>query len=133
MGLFNDFTISGSGLHVYRKWMDALSDNIANINTVKAFDEPAFQERFIQATNANVKGSGGGVEVSAVKFGNAEGRLRYDPENPLANADGYVRTPDMDLSDQMTNLILAQRGYQANIAAIERARTAYQSALALGK
>lgn len=131
--LFNDLTISGSGLHVYRKWMDALSDNIANLNTIKPFDEAAFQERFVQVTNANVKGSGGGVRVSAVELGSEEGRLAYDPTHPNANEEGYVRMPDMNLSDQMTNLILAQRGYQANIAAIERARNAYQSALSLGK
>jgi len=131
--IFNDFKIAGSGLYVYRKWMDALSDNIANINTIKPFDETPFQERFVQVQNANVKGSGGGVVVKSVELGSAEGRLRYDPQNPLANNEGYVRAPDMDLSDQMTNLILAQRGYQANLAAIERARNAYEQALMLGK
>jgi flagellar basal-body rod protein FlgC len=133
MALFNDFTIGGSGLYVYRKWMDALSDNIANINTVTSADEPAFQERFIQAQSANVEGSGGGVRLAKIEYGSAEGRLRYEPENPLANDEGYVRAPDMDLSDQMTNLILAQRGYQANLASIERARNAYEAALTLGK
>lgn len=133
MPLFGDLKIGGSGLSVYRKWMDALSDNIANINTIKPFDQPAFQERFIQAQNANIAGTGGGVEVAAIRYGDAEGRMRHDPANPMANAEGYVRAPDMDLSDQMTNLILAQRGYQANLATIERARTAYEAALGLGK
>src|SRR3954469_25245762 len=104
MALFSDFSIGGSGMYVYRKWMDALSDNIANINTVVSPDQAAFQERFIQAQSANVNGSGGGVQVAAVRYGSAEGRMRHDPSNPLANAEGYVRAPDMDLSDQMTNL-----------------------------
>jgi flagellar basal-body rod protein FlgC len=43
-----------------------------------------------------------------------------------------VRLPDIDLSDQMTQLILAQRGYQANLAVVDRARDAYQQALSLG-
>lgn len=133
MTMFGDLRIAGSGLHVYRKWMDALSDNIANINTIREFDEPAFQERFIQAQSANIDGTGGGVSIAAMRFGDPEGRMRHDPEHPMANEDGYVRSPDMDLSDQMTNLILAQRGYQANIASIERARNAYEAALQLGK
>lgn len=133
MTLFNDFSISGSGLYVYRKWMDALSDNIANVNTVKPFDETPFQERFVEVTNANVNGSGGGVRVSSIEYGSEEGQLAYDPGNPLANEEGYIRRPSMNLSDQMTNMILAQRGYQANIAAIERARNAYEAALTLGK
>lgn len=131
--MFDALNINGSGLYVYRKWMDALSDNIANINTVTSTDKAAFQERFIQAQAANVQNSGGGVTVAATKYGSAEGRLRYEPDNPLADEKGYVRAPDMDLSDQMTNLILAQRGYQANIQSVERARNAYEAALSLGK
>lgn len=133
MGLFNDFTISGSGMYTNRKWMDALSDNIANLNTIKPFDEGAFQERFVIAENANVNGSGGGVRVKGVQYGDAEGILRYDPAHPNANEDGYVRAPSMNLADQMTNLIAAQRGYQANAAAIQRAKEAYKAALGLGR
>ena len=120
------FQISGSGMYLYRKWMDAISDNIANVNTVNQFDAPAFQERFVQAQAANVNGSGGGVEMTAVKYGNAEGVLTYDPTHPNANEEGYVRRADINLTDQMTNLIMAQRGYQANAQAIQRARTAYE-------
>jgi flagellar basal-body rod protein FlgC len=57
----------------------------------------------------------------------------YEPTHPLADADGYVKYPDIDLGDQMTQLLMAQRGYQASIATIERATNAYQSALQLGK
>lgn len=133
MTLFGDLKIAGSGLYVYRKWMDALSDNIANLETVRPFDEAAFQERYITARSADVAGTGGGVALNSVEYGSAEGRLRYDPSHPYANEEGYVRSPDMNLSDQMTNLILAQRGYQANLATIERARNAYEAALGLGK
>jgi len=133
MPLFDAFAISGSGLHTYRKWMDSLSDNIANIDTVVSTDQPAFQERFIEAQATNINGSGGGVRVGSVRLGDAAGRMRHDPSNPLADAQGFVKSPDMDLSDQMTNLILAQRGYQANLAAIDRAKQAYTQALNLGK
>ncbi len=133
MALFNDFQISGSGLNVYRKWMDALSDNIANINTYTSPDQPAFQERFVEAQSANVNGSGGGVRVSAIRYGPEEGMLVYQPDNPLANEEGYVKAPAMNLSDQLTNLIIAQRAYQANVQSIDRARNAYEQALSLGK
>jgi len=71
--------------------------------------------------------------VAGAEFGSAEGRLVHEPDNPLADADGYVRYPDIDLGDQMTQLIMAQRSYQANLASIERATDAYQAALQLGK
>jgi flagellar basal-body rod protein FlgC len=64
-----------------------------------------------------------------VQFGNPKGRVVYDPNNPLADKQGLVRRPDMDLGDQMTNLILAQRAYQLNLAVIDRAHESYQQAL----
>ena len=73
------------------------------------------------------------MQVAGTELGSAEGRMVYEPDNPLADADGYVRYPDIDMGDQMTQLIMAQRGYQANLSAIDRATEAYQQALQLGK
>jgi len=130
---FDTLRIAGSGLYANRKWMDAVSDNLANLNTATATDESAFQERMI-VVEADDYGSGeGGVRVAGTQFGNAEGRLVYEPDNALADADGYVRYPDIDMGDQMTRLIMAQRSYQANLSSIERATNAYQAALQLGK
>jgi flagellar basal-body rod protein FlgC len=79
-------------------------------------------------------GSGeGGVQVAGARFGSGEGRMVHEPDNPIADANGYVKYPDIDLGDQMTELLMAQRGYQANLAVVERATNAYQAALQLGK
>ena len=133
MPLFNELSINGSGLHAYRKWMDAISDNIANINTTSATNEDAFRERFVQVQSANVNRTGGGVVVNQIRYGSGEGRIVNQPENPIADAEGNVKLPNIDLASQMTSLIVAQRAYQANVQAIERARNAYQQALTLGK
>ena len=132
MGLFGAMNIAGSGLVLHRKWMDAVSDNIANINTVRPSNENAFQARYVVA-QANDYGKAAGVQVAGVQFGDAEGRMTYQPNHPLADAEGYVRLPDIDMSDQMTQLIMAQRGYQANLAVVERAQAAYQQAIGLGR
>jgi flagellar basal-body rod protein FlgC len=78
-------------------------------------------------------GVGTGAYVSGVAFGSGEGRMVYQPDHPFADAQGMVRVPDLDLSAQMTNLIIAQRAYQANVTVFERARDAYQRALEIGK
>jgi flagellar basal-body rod protein FlgC len=130
---FDSLRIAGSGMYSHRKWMDAVSDNIANINTVNAAGEGAFQERMIVAEAADYGSGKGGVRVAGTTLGSAEGRLVYEPGHELADANGYVRYPDIDLGEQMTQLLMAQRGYQANLATIERATNAYQSALQLGK
>jgi flagellar basal-body rod protein FlgC len=67
------------------------------------------------------------------ELGDPVGRLVYDPQHPLADEGGYVRQPDIDLGSQMTQLIMAQRGYQANLAVVERARDAYTAAVNLGR
>jgi flagellar basal-body rod protein FlgC len=133
MSTFDVLRISGSGLYANRKWMDAVSDNLANINTATSTDQAAFQERMIVVQAADYGSGQGGVQVAGAEFGSAEGRLVHEPDNPLADADGYVRYPDIDMGDQMTQLIQAQRSYQANLSSIDRATDAYRAALQLGK
>ena len=131
--MFDSLDISGSGVSVHRRWMDAVSDNIANINTVSSTDGEAFKERMVVAQAVDYGSGEGGVRVARAEFGNPEGRMVYEPEHPLADAEGYVKYPDVDLGDQMTQMMIAQRGYQANLAVVERATNAYQAALQLGK
>ena len=133
MGVFDTLGISGSGLLAHRKWLDAVSDNISNINTVNPSNQDAFQERFIVAQAVDYGSGEGGVRVARAEFGSAEGRMVYEPDNPLADDEGYVKYPDIDLGDQMTQLLMAQRGYQANLSTIKSATEAYQQALQLGK
>jgi flagellar basal-body rod protein FlgC len=133
MSTFDAVRIAGSGLYANRKWMDAVSDNIANLNTVRSTRENAFQERMIVAEAVDYGSGQGGVRVASTALGSTEGRLVYEPDNALADESGYVKYPDIDLGDQMTQMMMAQRSYQANLATIERATTAYQQALQLGK
>jgi flagellar basal-body rod protein FlgC len=130
---FDTLRIGGSSLFVHRKWMDAVSDNIANINTVNAPGEDAFQERMVVAEAVQYGSGQGGVRVARNELGSAEGRMVFEPDNPLADDEGYVKYPDIDLGDQMTQLLMAQRGYQANLSTIKSATEAYQQALQLGK
>ncbi|MCB2411970.1 flagellar basal body rod protein FlgC [Demequina sp. TTPB684] len=134
MGTFAALGIAGSGMNVYRHWLDAVSDNLANLNTVRPTDEAAFQARYVVAqANDTQGGDSGGVHVAGAAFGDAAGRLVYEPGHPLADEEGYVRYPDIDMSSQMVQLIMAQRGYQANASVVERAREMYTTALQIGR
>jgi flagellar basal-body rod protein FlgC len=133
MGVFDTLGISASGLLAHRKWLDAVSDNIANINTATSTSQSAFKERFIEAQAVDYGSGEGGVRVATAQFGSGAGRVVYEPDNPLADKQGYVKYPDIDLGDQMTQLLMAQRGYQANLAVVDRATSTYEAALRLGK
>ena len=122
--------IAGTALTVHRKWLDAISDNIANVNTVHATSQAAFQARYVIAH----EGQGtSGVYVTGGAYSPAEGRMVYEPTHPLADAEGYVRYPNIDLASQMGQLIMAQRGYQANAAVVDRAKSTYEAALQIGR
>jgi flagellar basal-body rod protein FlgC len=131
MTIFGAIGIAETGMTVTRKWMDAISDNIANVNNVTSTDEAAFQERFVVARP--LSSGQGGVEVQGIELGSAEGRLVYEPDHPLADEDGYVRYPSVDMASQMTQLIVAQRSYQANAAVVDRATESYRAALQIGQ
>lgn len=127
---FDAIGIAGTGLTLHRKWLDAVADNLANVNTVTGTGGNAFQARYVLAQ----AGEGtSGAYVAGAAFGDPVGRLVYAPDHPLADADGYVRYPDIDMAEQMGELIMAQRGYQANAAVVDRAKTAYEAALEIGR
>jgi len=127
---FDAIGIASTGLTLHRKWLDAVSDNIANVNTVKSTDGEAFRARYVIAQEGE---GNSGVFVQGAAYGSAEGRLAYAPDHPLADANGMVRYPDIDLASQMGQLIMAQRGYQANAAVVDRAKTTYEAALQIGR
>ncbi len=138
MNIFGTFDTAGSGLKVMRTWMDAVGDNISNMNDVVRTDEPAFAQRYVVASarsygQAGQPGITAGAQVDGVLFGDSTGRLVYDPSNPMADGQGMVRYPNIDLADQMSQLIVAERGYQANLSVVDRVRDAYQAALTIGK
>jgi len=122
--------IAGTALTVHRKWLDAISDNIANVNTVRSTSEEAFKAHYVIAK----AGEGTtGVYVEGGAYSNSEGRMVYEPDHPLADEKGYVRYPDIDLGQQMGDLIMAQRGYEANAAVVDRAKSAYEAAIQIGR
>ncbi|GAB6986970.1 flagellar basal body rod protein FlgC [Nocardioides pyridinolyticus] len=129
MGAFDTLRIAGSSLGVHQTWLDTLASNIANVNTVTGTDQDAFQAQMLVVRSA----PGGGVEVAGIAQSDPEGRLVHDPDHPLADEDGYVRAPELDLASQMTQLIMAQRGFQAAVQVTKDAQDTYSSALQIGR
>lgn len=127
---FDAIGIAGSALTVHRKWLDAVSDNLANMNNASRTSGPAFRAKYVEATEG---ANGTGVYVKSTPLGSGAGRIVYQPDHPLADANGNVKYPDIDMAEQMGALIIAQRGYQANAQVVDRARETYLAALEIGK
>jgi flagellar basal-body rod protein FlgC len=138
--MFTAMNTAGSGLSAYQTFLDTTAYNIANVNTARRTDQAAFSGQYVQLqevtgspTSAVSSQVGRGVSVTSLQTGDPAGRIVYAPDNPLADAQGEVRMPDIDLSDQMSNLIIAQRAFQANATTVDRAKDVYQAAIAIGK
>jgi flagellar basal-body rod protein FlgC len=130
MPAFDAIGIAGTSMSANRRWIDATADNLANINTVVSADQDAFQARYLEvAPNA----AGQGVQVTGVQLADAEGVLSYEPEHPEANAEGYVRRPDVDMGVEMGNLIMAQRSYALASQVVDKAKSVYQAGIEIGR
>ncbi|MDQ6523504.1 flagellar basal body rod C-terminal domain-containing protein [Nocardioides sp. LHD-245] len=128
MGAFETLRIANTSLGAHQVWLDALAGNIANANTVKRTSEDAFQATYVVFDARE----DGGVDVDGFAAGDPEGRMVHSPEHPLADEDGYVRLPDLDMAAQLSQLVMAQRGYQASVQVTKSAQDTYSAALQIG-
>lgn len=129
MGAFESLRIANTSLGMHQTWLDSLASNIANANTITSTDEDAFQAQMVIARAR----PDGGVDVAGIAEGDPEGRLTYSPDHPLADEEGYVRAPDVDMSSQMSQLVMAQRGFQAAVQITKNAQDGYNAALSIGR
>lgn len=129
MGAFDMLRIANTSLGFHQTWLDALANNIANINTVKPTSQNAFQAQMVIAKTR----PDGGVDVAGIALSDPQGRVVNDPESSLADAAGNVRMPEVDLASQMSQLVMAQRGFQASVQVTKDAQDTYSSALQIGR
>jgi flagellar basal-body rod protein FlgC len=133
---FGTIDTSRTALGMHKFFLDTIAHNIANVNTVRPADQEPFRARLVRAVtldDARFSPTGSGVAVAQVLEVGGDAPRVQDPDSPLADADGYVTRPLVDLASQMADLMIAQRGYQANLRAISTAKEAYEAALTLGR
>jgi flagellar basal-body rod protein FlgC len=114
--------------------MDTIAHNISNINTMTNPGQEPFRALMVVAMPISQNsGAGGGVTVSQVVAQQGDPALTVDPDNPLADANGNVAAPVVDLGSQMGDLIMASRSYQANMSVFKEARQSLEAATSLGR
>jgi flagellar basal-body rod protein FlgC len=137
-GAFRSLDVSGSGLNASQRWLESIAHNISNANTVRPASEEPFRAsrpvfKQVESSDGNGGGAGDGVEIASTEVNADEATRVFDPSNPLAGADGYVNRPVVDMTSEMSDMMIASRVYQANLRAVESARDRYQAALRIGK
>ena len=136
--IFNSLNVSGSGLTAERLRMDVISNNIANANTTLSVDGTPFKRKSVLLAE-KTSGNFGldlnnslnerGVEVAAIVEDNRPPVLKFDPDSPNANEDGYVVMPNVNILNEMVDMISATRAYEANATAIEATKSMIRKTL----
>ena len=149
MGLFDAIDISGSGLSAERLRMDVTAENLANAQSTRGADGQPYRRKevvlqqaggdFESALRRGDRRAGAAAAApaasrsSAIAEDQAPNRLVYDPGHPDANAEGYVSMPNVDPVTEMVDLIAASRAYEANVTAMQTAKTMFTKTLDLLK
>lgn len=138
MSSMSIFDIAGSALTAQSQRMNVSASNMANADSVAGPDGQPYKARQVifqmqPAAGQPYTQSVGGVRVAAVVESNAPPRLQYDPKNPLADADGYVVMPNVDVVAETVNMISASRSYQANVEVINTAKSLMMRTLSIGQ
>ncbi len=161
MAYLSDFDISGYGLSAQRFRINIISSNIANANTTRTAEGGPYRRRsvifkatdFSEILNRKIKEDNNmlvyenplndpssqkdadpsimSVVVHKVVRDDKEFRLKYEPNHPDANDEGYVSYPNINPVIEMADLIEATRAYQANVAAFNSTKAIAQSAIEL--
>ena len=154
MTVFHSMNTTASALTAQRLRMDVISSNIANVDTTRARQvngewEPYRKKSVVLQENQGNKFSsflnvamgtynkqkvGNGVQIREIKPDTETPfKLVYDPTNPDANAEGYVRQSNVDLLKEMVDLISATRSYEANVTVFNANKAMLSKALEIGK
>ena len=129
------FDVAGSALQAQSVRLSTLASNLANADSVAGSPEAVYKplEPVFQAQASGTDPALTGVRVREIAQSEAPPVRRYEPGHPLADADGYVFSPDVDPVAQMVNLISASRSYQAGVEVITTAKELALATLTMGR
>ena len=145
MDLLTSLKISSSGLTANKKRMAAITSNIANAQTTRTAEggpyqpkevvfgsEPA-RESFSEILEGELEEKAQSVHATEIQNSNKPPVLKYEPNHPDANKDGYVAYPNINTMEEMANMIEASRAYEANINAMGTAKSMLMKDLEIGR
>ncbi len=134
MSLFKVFDVSGSAVSAQSQRLNVVASNLANAESVAGPDGQPYKARQVvfQTQMQDADAASAGVRVAQVIEDNAAPRRIHDPQHPLADEDGFVTMPNVNVVEEMVNMISASRSYQTNIDVMNTAKSLLLKTLQLG-
>ncbi|PRC91829.1 flagellar basal body rod protein FlgC [Solimicrobium silvestre] len=134
MSLFDVFNVAGSAMSAQSQRLNVVASNLANADSVTSSNGQPYRAKQVVFSAVPVSDDNAtGVQVQQVVEDTGPPMLKYDPQHPLADANGYVATPNVNVVDEMVNMISASRSYQTNVDTMNAAKTMLMKALTIGQ
>ncbi|KWT85142.1 flagellar basal body rod protein FlgC [Candidatus Magnetominusculus xianensis] len=137
MELAGVFKTSASALEAQRERMNVVASNLANVHTTRTEQGGPYKRRDLAFQVAPVGNDPGtmnnGVRVSEIVEDQTPPTLIYDPTHPDANPEGYVAMPNVNVIEEMVNMMMASRAYEANVSAFNISKSMYLKTLEIGR
>jgi flagellar basal-body rod protein FlgC len=137
MSFFKVFDIAGSAMNAQNIRLNVTASNLANAQSVGGSEETTYHARHpvFSAVMKSLQGDPEvfGVKVSQVLESDAPLDKRYQPDHPLANEEGYIFQPNVNMVDEMANMISASRAYQSNVEVISTSKQLMMATLRIGQ
>jgi flagellar basal-body rod protein FlgC len=136
---FKVFDIAGSGMSAQSVRLNTVASNLANADSISGDPNTVYKARHpvFQAVMGTGKGvnaaSSATVSVTGVAQSQMPAEMRYDPGNPLADAQGNVWAPNVNVVEEMADMISAARSYQNNVEVLNTTRDMLLNTLKLGQ
>ena len=138
MSLFDAMDIAGSSLSAQTMRLNSIASNMANANTVASSPEDTYRARTplfkaVLETQLASDRSQMGVQIDRMEEVGGDPRAEFNPGHPLADEEGYIYRPNIDVATEMVNMMQASRSFQNSIEAINTAKQLAMRTLTLGK
>mgnify|MGYP001553009561 CR=1 FL=1 len=135
MSSFKIFDVAASALSAQSVRLNTVASNLANADAIGSDPGKVYKARMpvFQAQAAGDSPDAAGVQVLGVIESKTPAEKRYEPGHPLADAQGYVYAPNVNVVEEMVNMISASRSYQGNVEVMNTAKELALATLNLGK
>lgn len=138
MSLFNIFNVSGSGMSAQSVRLNTTASNIANADSVSSSVDETYRARHpifeaVMAKASHQQQSSQSVAVKGIVESDAPLQKEFSPSHPMADADGFIYKPNVNVMEEMANMISASRSYQMNVQVADAAKSMLQQTLRIGK
>jgi len=139
MSIYNVFDIAASGMKAQSVRLTTTASNMSNANVISGSQEAAYKPKYpvfssvLAELNDTEFGKQPGVKVDGIYQSNLPAIKRYQPSHPLANKEGYVFTPNVNMVEEMTNMMSASKAYRMNVEILSTTKELMAQTLQLGK